>query len=515
MRELYEQLLTYLGGIWRYRWYALLVAWLVCIAGWGWVYQLPDTYRASAKVHVDTTSMLAPMLRGLTIGDNTRQRVQLVTRTMLTRPNLEKLARMTDLDLRATTPEAMEGLLNRLKRGIRISHARGNFYSISYSHSDPQVAKRVVQALLTTFVENTLGESRQDSDSAQEFVDQQIREYEAKLKAAELKLAEFKQKNVGQMPGTTQSFYNQLQQAMSDLKQARLSLREAENQSKQVRRQMEDDEDSYNMYGMGSALDKRIQSLTERMDELLLKYTERHPDVAEIRRLIADLEQQRLEEQALMDDLDIGPADNPVYQHMKKQLAQANATVATLSTRVSAYERRVEHLQKMVNTIPLIEAEFAQLNRDYSLNKKNYNTLLSRREAADMQEKAEMSGEQIKFRVVEPTRVPLSPSGPDREKLMSGVLLAALAAGAGLGLLLYLLRPTVDSPRAVMQVLGKPVLGTISMIHGKGWGRRQTTAMVAFSVAGLGLIVAYYMAITFADLDFNLAEITSIVMRRG
>ena len=113
MRELYEQLITYLKGIWRYRWFMMLVIWVVCIVGWGVVYQMPDKYESSARVHVDTQSMLQPLLRGLTISTNSGQRVQLVTRTLLSRPNLEKLARMTDLDLVALTPTDMETVAGR------------------------------------------------------------------------------------------------------------------------------------------------------------------------------------------------------------------------------------------------------------------------------------------------------------------------------------------------------------------------------------------------------------------
>ena len=169
----------------------------------------------------------------------------------------------------------------------------------------------------------------------------------------------------------------------------------------------------------------------------------------------------------------------------------------------------------MVNTIPLIEAEFKQLNRDYNIHKKNLQTLMTRREQALMGEKVEMSGDQVKFRVIEPPRVPLSPSEPNRPALLTGVLLASLGAGAGLALLLYLLRPTIDNPRAVMEVLGKPVLGAISMIQGEGRVRKQRMAVVTFSMAGVGLLVAYVMAIVLAGSDFNLAEITSTVTGRG
>ena len=360
MRDIYELVLSYVHGIWRYRWFMMLAAWLVSIVGWGFVYQMPDQYRAAARVHVDTQSMLKPLLRGLTISTNTGQRVRLMTRTLLSRPNMEKLTRMTDLDLVAQTPAEMEKLLDDLADDINIATAGGqDLYTIAYSNSDPQLAKRVVQSLLTIFVERTLGEGREETDSAQEFVEQQIREYEAKLVAAELRLAEFKRTHVGMMPGSEQGYYSQLQSAKTNLQQAKLSLKEAEQQRNQFKQQMEDDQDSYLMFselqpGAGSALDMRIQGLHERMDELLLTYTEKHPDVAGIKSLLEELERQRDEERMLMDDLDMGPADNPVYQQMKMQLAQIDATVASMRSRVEEYQRRVDLLQEKVDTIPKI-----------------------------------------------------------------------------------------------------------------------------------------------------------------
>jgi len=513
MRELYEQLLVYIRGIWHYRWFMMLVAWLVSIVGWGVVYQLPDQYKAEARVNVDTQSMLEPMLRGLTIGSNASQRVRLVTRTLLKRPNLEKLARMTDLDLVAQTPSEMEVLLDDLGKDIRISSTREqDLYTLSYFNSDPQLAKRVVQSLLTIFVESTLGEKREETDSAQQFVEQQIKEYEAKLEAAEMRLSEFKRTHMGMMPGSEQDYYGQLQEAQSGLQLAQLSLREAVNQRNRFKQQMEDDEDSYLMFseltpGAGSVIDMRIQELNGRMDDLLIMYTEKHPDVVEIKNQLAILEQKREEERALMDEMDVGPADNPFYQQMKMQLAQADATVSSLRSRVGEYQRRVDRLQEMVDTIPKIEAELKQLDRDYSVQQKNYQALLARREAANISEQAEMTGDQFKFRVVDPPRVPLQPSAPNRPLLMTGVLLASIIAGASLALLLFLLRPTFDSARTVMEIVGRPVLGGVSMIHNREWRKKHRQALVAFSLAGIGLLALYVGILSVGGLSDNLAVI--------
>jgi polysaccharide chain length determinant protein (PEP-CTERM system associated) len=521
MRELYELLLTYLSGIWRYRWFMMLVIWLVCIVGWGVVYQLPDKYQSSARVHVDTQSMLKPLLRGLTITTNVSQRVQLVTRTLLSRPNLEKLTRMTDLDLVALTPADMEQLLDELGHDIRISSAREqDLYTIAYANSDRGLAKRVVQSLLTIFVESTLGESREETDAAQEFVGQQIKSYETKLEAAELRLAEFKRTHIGMMPGSEQGYYGQLQAAKTDLQQARLLLQEAENQVDQFEIQLEEDEDSYLLYSelqpeMGSALDMRIQNLEERMDELLLRYTEKHPDVLEITRLIAELEQKREEDHVLMDEMDLGPADNPVYQQMKMQLVQAEANVASMNARVEEFERRVVVFQEKVDRVPKIEAELKQLDRDYSVYKSNYQALLARRESANLAEQAEISGDQLKFRVIDPPRVPLEPSSPNRPLLMTAVLIGGLAIGIVLAFVLYLLRPTFDSARTVMEVLGRPVLGGVSMIHNREWNTRHRHALIAFSVAGIGLLLVYGGVLTVSGLDINVAEMQKAIVGRG
>jgi polysaccharide chain length determinant protein (PEP-CTERM system associated) len=251
------------------------------------------------------------------------------------------------------------------------------------------------------------------------------------------------------------------------------------------------------------------------MDELLLKYTEKHPDVVEIKHLITDLEQQRDEERALMDEMDMGPVDNPLYQQMKMQLAQADAVVASMRTRVGEYQRRVNHLQEMVDTIPRIEAELKQLNRDYGVHQKNYQTLLARREAAHISEQAEISGDQIKFRVVDPPRVPLQASAPNRPLLITGVLIGSFVAGAMLALLLFLLRPTFDNPRTVMEVVGRPVLGAVSMIHNNEWSRRYRHALIAFTLAGIGLCALYGGVLAVSGLDVNIAEIQKTLTGQG
>ena len=119
LQQLYAQVLDYLKGIWIKKRYILIVSWLVCPIGFVYILTLPDTYSSSARVHVDTRSMLAPLLRGLVINPNQAQEVSLIAKTLKSRENLERIARETDLDIKAIGPGAFDQLIRELERDIR------------------------------------------------------------------------------------------------------------------------------------------------------------------------------------------------------------------------------------------------------------------------------------------------------------------------------------------------------------------------------------------------------------
>ena len=101
MQEFLRYLIGELKGAWRFRWFAVSAAWMISLIGWFVVYTLPDSFESEATVYVDTTSALKPLLDKLTVGTDVRSRVELVTTEMQGRPLLEKVARETDLHLRA------------------------------------------------------------------------------------------------------------------------------------------------------------------------------------------------------------------------------------------------------------------------------------------------------------------------------------------------------------------------------------------------------------------------------
>lgn len=505
MHEVMNQILAHARAMWRYRWLALAVAWAVSIAGWIHVAQLPDEYRASARVHIDTDSILRPLLRGLAVEANISQRIQLMTRTVLSQPNMEKLARMTDMHLQAASPEALERTIDRMRRRISISSEvrQPNLFTIAYTDPDPKQAHQVVQALLTILMESTLGESRQDSDTARRFLQDQIGEYERRLVEAEERLAEFRRDNVGMLPGDRGSYYQRLQAIENQIEETRLQLREAENRRRELDRQLSRERPSTQAAVGGSIwdsptrVDSRIEALQSNLDEMLLRYTENHPDVIAMRKTLEDLEKERERELALrmeaLKDFQIGGdvGGNPVAQQIRMAISNIDAEIASLEVRLAEFESQQQGLRARVDTIPKIEAEMQRLDRDYNVNRAQYEELLRRRESAELSIVAEDQGEQVQFRIIDPARLPRSPSGPDRPMLYSASLLASFGVGLGLAFLLAQLRPVFADRRTLNTITGYPVLGTVSWIRDSAQRARARLELAGFGATSLALLLCY------------------------
>src|SRR5659263_119023 len=158
MDELISQIFTAARGMWKHRWLGLLVAWVVAAIGTVVVLSVPDKYEASARIFVDTQSILKPLMSGLAVQPNVDQQVMMLSRTLISRPNVEKLIRMADLDLKSQSKSAQDALIDDLMKALEIKNVgRDNLYVLSYRDASPEKAKRVVQSLVSIFVESSLG----------------------------------------------------------------------------------------------------------------------------------------------------------------------------------------------------------------------------------------------------------------------------------------------------------------------------------------------------------------------
>ncbi|MBK1612252.1 chain length-determining protein [Rubrivivax gelatinosus] len=515
MQELLRQALAFLRGMWNFRWQGLIASWVVALIGVVVVFRIPDQYEASARIYVDTQSILKPLMSGLTVQPNVEQQISMLSRTLISRPNIEKLIRMADLDLQEGSAVEQEDLIQRLTKDIQIRNTgRDNLYSLVYRDQQSERAKRVIQSLVSIFVESSLGASRKDTDSAKTFLNEQIKQYEQKLEEAEARLKEFKLRNIDMQPDDGKSATTRLSEASAALQQAQLELREAENARDAVKAQLADEmRNAQAAVGQGGSddaalgvstpeLDARIDAQKRNLDNLEQRYTDQHPEVIITKRQIRELEEQKKKELAeLRKAAKAAAASNPsgsgnvAVQELGRMLAAAEVQVASLRTRVGEYQGRLGQARAGLKTAPQIEAEAAQLNRDYDVYRKNYQDLVARRQSAIMSGELEVASGVADFRLIDPPRVAPEPVAPNRLLLMLAALGAALAAGLATAFAGSQLRPVYNDATELRTKTGLPLLGVVSLVMSDDDRRRERKMTLRFVGASGGLVGLFVLGI--------------------
>ena len=514
METILPQLNEVLRGLWQGRWVGLAVAWLAGLVGAAYIFLTPDKYEATARVYVDTQSILKPLMSGLTVQPNVEQQVAILSRTLISRPNMEKLVRMTDMDLHVTSAEQRERLVDSLMRSLYIkSVGRDNLYTIGFLDPNPHQARRVVQSLLSIFVESGLAQKGNDTGRAQRFIEDQIKTYAKRLTDAENRVKEFRLKHMDFGSSEGNDYFGSMSALAEKRRQAKLQLQEANQSHEALKKQLaalKAQPSSPAQLDDSAALatpdlDARIDALKKNLDELTLRYTDKHPDVVNTRSMIAELEKQRKEKKKqLQKDLQESRQDNPagdggdpVAQQLKIALADSDAQIAGLQARVADYDTRYNKLLAKARSIPEQEAEFARLNRDYNIEKQNYQTLVQRRESAAMSGELEQATGVANFRVIDPPRVSPNPVSPNRQLLVPLVLLASLCAGFAASYFYSMVHPTFHDNRSLKTVGRRPVLGAVSLIrNAEVLAKRRRRAVLFYGGVG-GLVATYGAAILF------------------
>lgn len=504
MHPVIAQVRTELIGALRFRRLALWTAWIVAVLLWGAITMMPNKYEAQARIYVDTQSVLRPLLQGLAVETDVMTKVNMISRTLLSRPQLERVARETGLLLGVDGERQQAALIDSLSETIEIRQTpMVNLFSITFQHTDRAMAQRVVQELLDSLVEDTLGVNRSDSTNAQSFLEAQIRDYEQRLTESEARLAEFKQRNIGTMPDERGGYFARLQAAMTQQETISQQLRVAEARANEIQRQLSGEEPTIGLmrnYDRASGLtatEEAIAKLRAERERLLVRFTDQHPEVVSIEETIRSLDQRRVEEEraSSIAARETSLSRNPVYQDLRIAYNQAALQVTTLRGQLNQAASEVGSLRRSMNIIPEVEAELARLNRDYEVTKARYEALLQRLESARMSQDAEQSSDEIKFRIIDPPVTGLEPVSPQRLLLQTGALVLALLLGVAVAIGLHLLAPVFVSRESLTQVTGLPVVGVIRECKTAAEQASEARQLRLFTAWSGALVLAFVVVV--------------------
>ena len=515
-------------ALWRSRWLALGVAWGVSAVLSLGVLTVKDRYEASARIYIDTQSVLKPLMAGLAFQPNIDQQLSMLARTLISRPNAELLRAAPEVGWDDTAsqgdPVRRAAEVESLMKAIKMAPGGTgtNSYTLSYRDTDPQRAERVVTQLVKMFVASGSDTKRKDSQDARHFIEEEIREHEAKLVASEERLKDFKLKNFGVTGVSSQGYFTRMSSLAEEVDKLKLEFSAAEQSREALKRELASEAPQLPApppapgqlaapapvpAPLVSEFEPRLEGMRKQLVELLRRYTDEHPDVVSTRRTIAQLEVQKRQDlearaearaKAIAIEGPKGPTamaalagtgpTNPVFQQLRISLAAAEANVASLRVRLSTQQSRLAETRALANRTPQIEAEFSQLNRDYDIIRKNYEQLVSRRESASLGVKIDETNPLAEFRIIDPPRTSPSAVLPSRLSLALAGALLAIAAGVGAALLRDKLRPVVSTPKGLRELSGRPVLGSVTLALGPMGLRAQRAATLGLA-AGVGSLM--------------------------
>ncbi len=501
MNDLRGQLRRSILGMLRHKWVIVALAWLISAVGWAAVSSIPNRYEASARIFIDADAVLTPLLHGIALDNPLSAQIDVLQRTLLSRPNIEKLISKTDLSLQLRQSSDLEQMVASLGSQIAVVPQTRNLFTITYRNENPRLAYDVVRTILGIFVEDKAGTSRSDMANARTFLDDQIAGYEKQLQAAEAKRAEFRAQYVDILPSEG-SGATKLDGARDAVRRLEGQLADARARHDRLTQELaitpativtETDPGG----AAGVAGQSALAAAQARLRELQATLTDQHPDVIQQRQLIAALRagggaasspaSTAAPTAARPGRNRVEP--NVVYQQLKVMLVQADTDAASLLRQVTDAHGEQDRLEQIARGVPTVQAQSINLNRDYEVLRKNYDELLARRESMRLANAADTQADKVKLQIVDPPKIPEIPVSPKRGLLLTAVFLGALGGGvAGAFLLSQLDRSfhtVVD-----LHAMGLPVAGSISLLdaplrsRGMQW-IKTGTALASLLLLGL------------------------------
>jgi polysaccharide chain length determinant protein (PEP-CTERM system associated) len=529
-----DPILDEIRGGWRFRWRAFGVAAVVALAGWLLIFALPDKYQAESKVLVNTRTALQPALQGLVVTPDVTGELDYVRQALLSNPQLGQLAEQVGaLPSGRLSPQRRQALLNALSQRIEISIAQNpslagtegdsgsTTFSITYQDVNRVRALALVRLLTSNLVNETLGGSQQGSLHAQAFLRSQIAAYEKRLQDAEDRLAAFKSQHFELLPTQQGGYFQQLEQESEAVENVKTKLLIAQSRRAELTKELHgsaaiSSTNATPVVGpngmmIGGDTLSQIQLVQARLNQLLLKYTDKYPDVVATRQELAELTARRAQELAGLQRGDAtaaaasGASANPIYQGIVLALNRTDVDIADLQAELGEHQQKANDLRKLLDSTPQLEAQYAQLSRDYDINKKQYAALLASYDKARLGQQAGNAGA-VRFEIVEPPMAGYTPVSPKRDELLTVVLALALGAGGGLAYRLNQQRSVVGSASGLRQLTGIPV-AVVGPAFPSQSGRSSRAERRRFALAVACLFAGFVLAVVLSRMGVRLGGV--------
>ena len=491
MNGIYDEARLALHAIWTRRWLALAVAWGVCLLGWLVVSQIPSRYESRARIMIQMRSLLPAEMNGSP--QDAGGGVDQVRQTLVSAVNLEKVVRGTDLAQTVSSDRDVADRVAALAQDIKVTAQQDNLFEITTSAGSPKLARGVTQKLIDIFVEQNLAGDRNQTSQSLAFLDKQLEQRRGQLADAEAKRADFQNRYLGSLPGTG-SVSDRIGAARAQMAQVDGDLAAANSALAAVQGQMAGTPRTVAGVGapaIAGPARARLSAIQGQLADARARgFTNAHPDIVALNGQLAAAQAAARGEPVSGGGAGAG-SPNPLFLSLQSMQADRQAAVASLRIRRAQLQGDLDLLNSKLAADPQIAAEQGRIERDYQVLKDQYDQLLGNREQIALRGQARTQTDQVRFSVIDPPTLPRVPAAPNRLLLLTGVLLAGLAAGVGAAFALGQLRATFATGTKLERATGLPVIGSIGEVVTRAQADLRTRRLKLFAGGAAGLVTAY------------------------
>lgn len=481
----------------RHRWLIFIPLCMALITGIYLTHTLPRTYMSEALILVRPQEVPVNYVQSIvTSGINAR--INTISQQILSRTNLEKIIKTLNLfkDEKYSSM-LMEGKIINIRKNIHISLARMTVskrqkstgaFTISFKGENPSTVLRVTNELVSHFINENLKVREAQALGTSDFLEDELKNIRTQLEVVEETYKTYRKKYMGALPEQLETNLRVLDRLQEQLLAKQQLL--ADSKSRLFALTNSD-------AGIDDDPISKLKHLKQKLSELKVKYTNQHPDVQRLKKMIdnaeaagnksIDKEEKDKEEKKSKTDFYAARQS----ANIKKEIKKIKFDINKINKQIAIHQQHVENTPKR-------EQELMSLQRDYQNIKDIYNSILKRKLEAEISVNMERKQKGEQFRIIDPPSLPVTPIAPDMRKLFMFTLAAGLGIGAALIFMLEFLDTSIRKIEDVESLLGVPLLCTISTIHQKNrakkiWLHRILTVISTFITF---LLLAYFAFLT-------------------
>jgi polysaccharide chain length determinant protein (PEP-CTERM system associated) len=486
----------------RARWSIILVAVLVIGSLSAYLAAtLPDIYRSSVLILI-SPQRLPPSYVRSTVTTTVAQRIRAVSEEILSRTTLEKVVREFNLYAPTSGVDNIDARLQRLRKNIQIEVRNNDSFRLFFDHESPKTAMLVTSRLGELFINENLQVREQQAIGTRDFITAEADRLRAELEAKEIDVNNFKAEYRNELPEQLDANLRTLEQLRSEQQGNMLRLASLQERKASLEKQLVEANSTLPEIGratesnaqQGMPIWQQLESRKLQLQELLTRYSDRHPDIIRLKNEIQSLERSASPRT---------PAGSPLQQMLAKQIAAVNVEIRATQATTNMLRARIASYQARIDNTPVRAIDLAKISRTYEIVLKKYQDLLAKSFDSQLSQNMEQQQKGEHFRLVDPAYLPETPVRPNRFVIVLLGLLAGLGAGAGLAILQENMDTSFKAREDLDDYITAPVLATLPEVTTRGSvleqrRTRQILALASVGVLTVGLILIHLFSSSLA-----------------